>query len=191
MRTWALGMTGLMVLCVVAGCRRRTEITEVPRVDLELEGGNRGYVVGAPPVASRIKTTRQIIETTIELPGASSASAPTPADLAQVPIVGESTDAAWLDTATGPMADSGEASASAAAEGSMDAYVVQKGDSLWSIAARAEIYGKATRWRQIFDANRDVLKTPDDLRVGMTLKIPRTTSAGSTTYDDEGITVKK
>jgi nucleoid-associated protein YgaU len=76
--------------------------------------------------------------------------------------------------------------------GTYDSYTVQKGDSLWSIAAKPEVYGKASQWRRIFDANRDLLKTPDQVRQGMTLKIPRGEPADdSTTYEDEGITYKK
>ena len=54
-----------------------------------------------------------------------------------------------------------------------DTYVVKKGDSLWSIAAKPEVYGTATKWRRLYDANRDLLKSPERLRPGMTLKIPR------------------
>ena len=71
--------------------------------------------------------------------------------------------------------------------------MVKKGGSLWSIAAKPEVYGKATRGRRLFDANRDVLKSPDRLRPGMTLKIPRgqgETSAASA-EQDEGTTFKK
>jgi hypothetical protein len=37
-------------------------------VDLELAGGNRGYLVGTAPAEPELKTTRQMVETTIELP---------------------------------------------------------------------------------------------------------------------------
>ena len=57
------------VCCVlVSGCRTGTQLTEVPRVDLELASGNRGYLVGSAPAEATLKTTRQMVETTIELP---------------------------------------------------------------------------------------------------------------------------
>lgn len=62
---FALGLG--MVVCVT-GCRTATRITDVPRVDLELSGGNRGYLVGSPSAEPELKTTRQMVETTIELP---------------------------------------------------------------------------------------------------------------------------
>jgi len=49
-------------------------------------------------------------------------------------------------------------------------YVVQSGDTLSKISQT--VYGTSVRWRDIFDANRDQLKSPHDLKVGMELKIP-------------------
>ena len=73
-----------------------------------------------------------------------------------------------------------------------DTYVVEKGDSLWSIAAQADVYGKATLWRNIYEANRDRLKSPNSIKTGMELRIPRGGSADiGTTYDDEGSVFKK
>jgi hypothetical protein len=56
------------VVVALAGCRTGTQITAFPRVDLDLSGGNRGYLVGTPPPEPQLKTTRQMVETTIELP---------------------------------------------------------------------------------------------------------------------------
>jgi len=50
------------------------------------------------------------------------------------------------------------------------AYTVVSGDNLSRIAQM--FYGRATLWRRIYDANRDVLDTPDSLQVGMKLTIP-------------------
>lgn len=47
---------------------------------------------------------------------------------------------------------------------------VEKGDNLRKIAARA--YGSQARWRDILEANRDILKTSEDLKVGQSLWIP-------------------
>ncbi len=186
MRTLSLVLCGISGILLAVGCRTptriATRITEVPRVDLELSGGNRGYLVGTPPEPKRLKTTRQMIETDVEIP---SFYQPKPPGVT-----------VRLDDIAAPETDAArEAGPVRVAAGvtSYDTYVVQKGDSLWSIAAKPEIYGKATRWRRIFDANRELLKgSPDRLRAGMTLKIPRGDSgAGSTTYDDEGVTFKK
>ncbi|MSR69568.1 MAG: LysM peptidoglycan-binding domain-containing protein [Phycisphaerales bacterium] len=49
-------------------------------------------------------------------------------------------------------------------------YVVQKGDTLGTIAAHE--LGSAKKWELIFDANRDRLKNPAALKVGTGLRIP-------------------
>lgn len=52
----------------------------------------------------------------------------------------------------------------------MGEYVVQQGDSLARIARR--IYRDESLSHLIFEANRDVLRSPERIRVGQTLKIP-------------------
>ena len=48
--------------------------------------------------------------------------------------------------------------------------VVQRGDTLSTIASK--VYGSASKWRLIFDANRDKLRDPDFVREGMRLRLP-------------------
>ena len=184
MRRCAQMMLGIAGALLLSGCRTATRVTEMSRVDLDLSsgGGNRGYLVGTPPPPGELKTTREMVETTIEVPS-----------FYQPKRVGPPSGLEGIaPPETGIGEENAQEPAEAGALGRYDTYVVQKGDSLWSIAAKPEIYGKATRWRRIFDANRDLLKSPDRVRPGMTLKIPREGGGGSsTTYDDEGITSKK
>ena len=49
-------------------------------------------------------------------------------------------------------------------------YTVQKGDNLSKIAKN--LLGNANAWKQIFEANRDVLDNPDKIFPGQTLTIP-------------------
>ena len=56
-------------------------------------------------------------------------------------------------------------------EHTLQSYTVVQGDSLSKIAKR--VYGKASYWRQIFEANRDQLSDPDKIQVGQTLVIPQ------------------
>ena len=49
-------------------------------------------------------------------------------------------------------------------------YEVVSGDSLSKIAKRE--YGDANKWKQIFDANRDLIKDPNKIFPGQKLKIP-------------------
>ncbi|MGC1273389.1 MAG: LysM domain-containing protein [Planctomycetaceae bacterium] len=49
-------------------------------------------------------------------------------------------------------------------------YVVQPGDTLTGLAAR--FLGSLSRYHEIYELNRDRIAGPDDLRVGMMLRIP-------------------
>ncbi|MDE3084880.1 MAG: LysM peptidoglycan-binding domain-containing protein, partial [Verrucomicrobiota bacterium] len=49
-------------------------------------------------------------------------------------------------------------------------HTVAKGDTLMNISQR--YYGTRSKWRDIYAANRDVMKNENDLKIGMELKIP-------------------
>ena len=49
-------------------------------------------------------------------------------------------------------------------------YRVLEGDNLWKISVKH--YGKGSKNLEIYEANRDVMKSEDALRPGMTLRIP-------------------
>ncbi len=49
-------------------------------------------------------------------------------------------------------------------------YVVKKGDTLQTIAKK--YYGDSGKWRRIYDANRQRIKDPNKVPVGMKLIIP-------------------
>ena len=52
----------------MAGCARiTTQVVDKPRVDQELNSGNRGYFQGRAPEPANRKMTRQVIETDIEM----------------------------------------------------------------------------------------------------------------------------
>lgn len=168
-----------LAVAAVAGCRAATQLVEEPRVDMEIDssGSNRGYLVGAPPAGARQrKTTRQIIQTEVEMPPSRRSGMAAPGGLRDV---------------APPEVDFAEPMAGADAEPSQgfDSYTVKKGDTLWSIAADPKVYGDATKWRKLFSANQNLLKTPDGIRSGMTLRIPRGgASAASEPELDTGTT---
>src|SRR6185437_2720339 len=51
---------------------------------------------------------------------------------------------------------------------------VQVGETLSSLSRR--YLGTADRYRELYAANRDVLESPDQVPVGVTLKVPTSTS---------------
>ena len=67
------------------------------------------------------------------------------------------------NSATGP--------SDAAGDLSPGRYVVQRGDTLEKIAQR--LLGNRAAARRIFEANRDVLRSEDDVREGLSLRVPK------------------
>jgi nucleoid-associated protein YgaU len=61
-------------------------------------------------------------------------------------------------------------SASPAGSARLLEYEVRSGDTLSDISVA--VFGTATRWKELLEANRDKLQRPESLRVGMKLKIP-------------------
>ncbi len=49
-------------------------------------------------------------------------------------------------------------------------YTIQKGDTLWKIAATA--LGKGARYPEIYEANREVILDPDKIYPGQKIRIP-------------------
>ena len=54
--------------------------------------------------------------------------------------------------------------------GTIKSYTVKAGDTLSVIAEK--VYGDAAKYEVIFEANKDILKSADDIKVGQELKIP-------------------
>lgn len=63
-------------------------------------------------------------------------------------------------------------------EAEFQTYTVIAGDSLSKIAK--QYYGNASRWRKIFEANRDQISNPDLIRPGQVLKIPTDSQSSHT-----------
>jgi LysM repeat protein len=61
------------------------------------------------------------------------------------------------------------------AETAKQTYVVQRGDTLASISRK--FYKTSTRWKQILEANRNVIDNPKKLTAGQTLVIPARASS--------------
>lgn len=50
-------------------------------------------------------------------------------------------------------------------------YTVEKGDTLWAIAKKN--YGNGSKYNAIFEANKPMLKHPDKIYPGQSLRIPK------------------
>ena len=58
-----------------------------------------------------------------------------------------------------------------AAAGEVVYYEIQKGDTLWAIAA--EHLGNGAKYTEIFEANREVIQDPDKIYPGQKIRIPK------------------
>jgi nucleoid-associated protein YgaU len=63
------------------------------------------------------------------------------------------------------------APAKATSAPSTNTYTVQSGDTLFKIAE--ELYGDGDEYEKIFDANREILESPDRIEPGQKLSIPK------------------
>jgi nucleoid-associated protein YgaU len=64
-------------------------------------------------------------------------------------------------------------------EAKISSYTVSSNDSLWDIAAKAEVYGNADMWPLLWKANKDKIKLPDTIEMGVKLVIDRDASPES------------
>ena len=64
----------------------------------------------------------------------------------------------------------GSSSTAPEATGSTRTYTVVAGDSLSKIAKK--LYGDSSKWKKIYEANKDLIKNPDLIHPGQTFKIP-------------------
>ena len=62
------------------------------------------------------------------------------------------------------------AEAPESAEAEARTYTVLSGDTLWKIAER--MYGNGSQYMKIYEANTDLLESPDRIFPGQELKIP-------------------
>jgi uncharacterized protein YdcH (DUF465 family) len=62
-------------------------------------------------------------------------------------------------------------------------YTVVKGDCLWNIAKKKEIYSNPFAWPKIYQANRDQIKNPDLIYPKQVFKIPNLTEEEKAKYD--------
>lgn len=66
-------------------------------------------------------------------------------------------------------------------------YVVQPGDTLSGLAAR--YLGSIARFDELFELNRDVLRGPHDLKIGMKLRLPSASTGASLLLDQDAPSV--
>jgi len=181
-------MTGLffvLVAVMVSGCASTSQggggvttkayIADQERVDQELQGGNQGYLMGTPKEQPAQKPTRKVfvVEFTKEIPGEDTGSLvppPRPKTEYKSTAAQPVQEPEWTKPVAVPPIESVAVEKEVAPVGDCEAYVVQKGDTLQKIAKK--FYGSYSKWGKIYEANKDKMGDPDQLKVGMELCVP-------------------
>ncbi len=148
-------LAGICVLTstlALSGCVARTYNLTRDRIDQDLSSssGNRGYMMGVPPEPAERKTTRTTRVVEVELGFAKKSSARFSSTTPLATSIEESTDNVNQD---------------------FEQYTVGKNDTLQKISKK--FYNTTKKWPKIYEANKDILRTPDKLYTGQTLRIPK------------------
>ena len=173
-----LGMTLLFLSAVIvmSGCSRvQTYTVQKDRVDQDLSAtaGNAGYLTGAPGAADLQKprkTTRTTYVAEVELgmpAGVRHKAARKPKY--EKTLVSTSEEQAAMPQETLEKENLEAATTTSSQEPVV--YTVQANDTLQKISQK--FYGTSKKWQVIFDANKDVLKSPDRIYAGQVIKVPQ------------------
>ena len=158
-----------------AGVRARSYVDDKPRVDQEMSAGNMGYMDGTPVTEDRssLRKTRKVyvLEITRDVPdeeipplavepyqpptqnfGPSSQQLPSREPIV-IPDLGGVDYKGDEPTIT-----------------ELEDYVVEKDDTLQKIAKK--FYNSYGKWTRIYEANKEAIKNPNQIKPGMTIKIP-------------------
>ena len=177
--------------CASKGIHVRSYVEAKPRVDQNLNG-NAGFVDGQPQPTPPVKPTRQVIvvEVTKETKEEMDNAAPVPNKPVERPVVSglspamdtpdtaaeePDTDNVVSTTANAPSPgmqpnDNQMRTAPAVAATGYTEYKVEKDDTLQKISKK--FYDSYSKWIKIYEANKDVIKNPDRIKPGITIKIP-------------------
>ncbi|MBK7874627.1 MAG: LysM peptidoglycan-binding domain-containing protein [Planctomycetes bacterium] len=119
-----------------------------------------------------VQPGEKILVPVFDLDAVPGVAAPAPSVAKNVKnAAGKVTEKAATDAAAKKGSKSTKANDTAVApSGGGKIHVVKEGESLWKIA-KAEL-GNGALWEKIYQANKDVMKSPEALKTGMKLKIP-------------------
>lgn len=167
----------LLILCLLltiflTGCVK-TYTYQVEREDQELSG-NRGVIMGEEPEpALDRKTTRTMLGIDVELPPSKVYKAKK-GELGEKLEQEEPFEAKRKEVAGEAVVRVEPRKEEVKKERQIQeiTYTVQKGDTLQKIAKK--YLGKTSRWPEIYEENKDVIKSPEKIYPGQVIVIPQT-----------------
>lgn len=173
----AFGISALSLAAFLTGCVVRTYSAVKDRVDQEA-GGNQGYLTGSAPAGAQApkkftqRATRVVeIEMRSPVKFEKLKEPPKPIEQPETRDISLEGNRGYLE-GQHPAFDPNQAeSTQGTAAAKYDTYIVKKDDTLQKISA--QFYGTTKKWAKLFEVNKDKLKSPDKLKAGQELRIPR------------------
>ncbi len=150
---------GCVAVLAFSGCyTARTYVVNKERVDQGIPGQ-----VANTPVKTRKVVVFEVIEKDKAHPALAADAGASPSAVVSTPENAAQNDFELPQS-------SGSVEAPAVITEAPQDYVVEKDDTLQKISKK--VYGSYSKWTKIYEANRDVIKDPNFLKAGITLKIP-------------------
>jgi nucleoid-associated protein YgaU len=158
-----------IMITALTGCSVTTKMVTRERVDQDLSSsaGNQGYLQGTPPPVGERKPTKTYIEVQVEAPAIEKENR-VPQKVAETP---EPAPAPVTNFGTAPVEQPAPVVENIGTKEELTDYKVQKGETLQKISSK--LYGTTKKWKKLFNLNKDLLKSPDKLRPGMVIKVPK------------------
>ena len=156
----------LIIFLFVSGCTHvRTYAVDKERVDQVLTEGNQGYLAGQPQEQPVRRLTRKTYVAEVEM------KAPVSEMKQTVSSQGiEKSNAAGESITSVPQPLAAETASTTASVAKVTSYTVERNDTLQKISQK--VYGTSKKWKLIYEANKDSLKSEDRIYAGQVLKIP-------------------
>ncbi len=161
-----LALACFLMIIFVTGCTVRTYTVTRQRTDQDLNSGNRGYVQGKSiPADPKRDTTKKekVVEVEWHWPFKFER-------LKKAPDQKEPKEAKLDESVADTVEVQDIVLDTQSAAQTYESYTVMKDDTLQKISEK--FYGTTKRWNEIYELNKDVLKSPDKLYPGKTIKIP-------------------
>ncbi len=155
-----------VMITVLTGCSVTTKMVTRERVDQDLSSsaGNQGYLKGTAPAVGERKPTKTYIEVQVEAPAIEKEN--------RVPQkVAETPEPSPAPITNFEAASVGQPAPVVETKEELTDYKVQKGETLQKISLK--LYGTTKKWKKLFDLNKDMLKSPNKIRPGMVIKVPK------------------
>jgi nucleoid-associated protein YgaU len=157
----------------ISSCAMRTYVQDKGRVDQEMVG-NAGCVQGTCPQVDRSnlqQTRKTYVLEIVTGPKKIEAAKPTSEEISlsseEDSIPARETNFAKTRTLSNESVIYQEDSP----ESTAVEYKIEEGDTLQKISKK--FYGTYRRWNEIYEANRDVLSSPDRIKPGKVIRIPQ------------------